>query len=80
MRAVQASPLLAGRLAQLEDHGKRGLAAEAAFGLGGPEAHGRKGAFNGIGGANVLPVLGREASLKRELLSELTGSSSSFDR
>ncbi len=24
------------------------------------EAHGRKGAFDGIGGANVLPVLGRE--------------------
>ena len=31
-----------------------------ALGLGGPEAHGRKGAFDGIGGANVLPVLGRE--------------------
>ena len=53
MRAIQASPLLAGRLAQLEDHGERGHAAEAAFGLGGPEAYGRKGAFNGIGGANV---------------------------
>ncbi len=54
------SPSLAGRLAELEDHGKRGPAAEAAFGLGGPEPHGLKGAFNGIGGANVLPVLGRE--------------------
>ena len=60
VRAVQAAPLLAGRLAQLEDHGERRHAAEAAFGLGGPEAHGRKGAFDGIGGANVLPVLGRE--------------------
>ena len=60
MRAVQAAPLLAGRLAQLEDHGERRHAAEAALGLGGPEAHGRKGAFDGIGGANVLPVLGRE--------------------
>ena len=40
--------------------GIRALTAKAAFGLGGPEAHGRKGAFNGIGGANVLPVLGRE--------------------
>ena len=60
VRDVQAAPLLAGRLAQLEDHGERRHAAEAALGLGGPEAHGRKGAFDGIGGANVLPVLGRE--------------------
>ncbi len=60
VRAIQAAPLLAGRLAQLEDHSEGRLAAEAALGPGGPEAHGRKGAFNGIGGANVLPVLGRE--------------------
>ena len=53
-------PFLAGQLAQLEDHGKRGLTAEAAFGLGGSEAHGRKGDFNGIGGAKVLPVLSWE--------------------
>ena len=47
-------------LADWHSHGERGHAREAALGLGGPEAHGRKGAFNGIGGANVLPVLGRE--------------------
>jgi hypothetical protein len=29
VRAIQASPLRAGRLAQLEDHGERGHAAEA---------------------------------------------------
>ena len=65
MSAIWCEPsrrryFLAGRLAQLEDHGERRHAAEAALGLGGPEAHGRKGAFDGIGGANVLPVLGRE--------------------
>ncbi len=38
VRAIQASPPLASRLTQLEDHGKGGLAAEAALGLGGPDA------------------------------------------
>ena len=60
VRAIQASPLLASRPALLEDHGERRHAAEAALGLGGPEAHRGEGAFNVVGGANVFPVLCRE--------------------
>ncbi len=60
VRAVQAAPLLAGRLAQLEDHSEGRIAAEAALGLGGPEAHGRKGALYGVRRSDVLPVLGRK--------------------
>ncbi len=57
---MQASPLLAGRLVRLEELVKRGHGAEATLGLGSPGAQGRDGAFNGIGGAKVLPVPGRE--------------------
>ncbi len=37
VRAIQAAPFLARRLAQLEDHGEGCLAAEAALGLGGSQ-------------------------------------------
>ncbi len=60
VRAIQAAPLLAGRPAQLEDHGKGRLAAEAALGLGAPEPHGRKGALYGVRRSDVRPVLGRK--------------------
>ncbi len=60
MRAVQTAPLLAGRLAQLEDHGERRLAAEAALGFGGPQAHRGEGALYGVRRSDVFPVLGRK--------------------
>ncbi len=60
MRTIQAVPLFAGRHAQFEDHGERRHAAEAALGLGGPQAYLGGSALYGNRGANVLPVLGRE--------------------
>ena len=39
---------------------ERRLAAEAAFCLDGPVAHGGEGALDGVGGSGVFPVFGRE--------------------
>ena len=45
---------------QFEDHGERRLAAEASLGLDGSEPYRGEGALDGIGGSDVLPMLGRE--------------------
>ena len=45
---------------KFEDHGEGRLAAEAALGLDGSESHRGEGAFDGVGGSDVLPVFGRE--------------------
>ena len=60
VRAIQAAPLLAGRLAQLEDHGERRFARQAALGPGGSQPHRGEGTFNRIRRSDVLPALGRK--------------------
>jgi hypothetical protein len=57
---VEATPPLPCRLAELEDHGERRLAVEAALGLDGAQALGREGAINWVGAAQGLSVLGRK--------------------
>ena len=57
---VEFAPLLPGREHQLVGHRQCGLAAEAAFGLGGSMSDGGEGALNGVAGPDVLPMLGRE--------------------
>ena len=57
---VEAAPALLGRLGEFEDHGERRLVGEAALRAHGSMPHGGKAAFDGVGGAQVLPVLGRE--------------------
>ena len=47
-------------MAEFEDHHEGRFTAEAAFGPGGSKAHRGEGAFDRIGGSQVLPVLGRE--------------------
>lgn len=65
--AVEAALALLGRLGELEDHGERGLVREAALRSDRAMAHGRKRALDGVGGAQVLPMLGREVVERRRL-------------
>ena len=58
--AVEASPGLLRAVDQLEHRGERGLVREASLRADRPVPHGRESAFNGIGGAQVLPMLRRE--------------------
>ena len=57
---VQAAPMTLGRFDQLEDHGERGITGQASSGLVGPQSDRRERALDGIGAADMLPMLGRE--------------------
>ena len=67
--AVEASPGLLRAVDQLEHHGERGLVREASLRADRPVPHGRESAFNGIGGAQVLPMLRREIVKDEQRLS-----------
>ena len=56
--AVETPPVFLRGVGQLEDHGEGGLVREAAFRADRPVAHGGKGAFDRVGRAQVLPMLG----------------------
>ena len=58
--AIEATPAFLGGLGELEDHGERGLVRETSLGAHGAVAHRRERAFDDVGRAQMLPVLGRE--------------------
>lgn len=58
--ASDPEPTLLSALNQLEDQCQDGVFGDAASGFIGPEADGGKGRFNGVGGANMGPMLSRE--------------------
>ena len=57
---VEATPAFLGGLGELEDHGERGLVRETSFGAHRAVADGRERAFDDVGRAQMLPVLGGE--------------------
>ena len=58
MRSIDTTPALLGGLAELESHGQGGLATAGAAGLLGTGFDGAEGGLDGIGGAQVQPMLG----------------------
>ncbi len=57
---IETTPAFLSGLGELEDHGKRGLVRETSLGTHGAMAHRRERAFDDVGRAQMLPVLGRE--------------------
>ena len=57
---VEFPPVFFSLDGQLEDHGQRGHARAASLGAAGAVTDGGERGFNGIGGAQVSPVFGRE--------------------
>ena len=64
--AVEFAPFTLRSHHQFERHGKASFAAEASFGFAGSVSDRGKGAFDWIGGADVLPVFGREVIESQE--------------
>src|SRR6202035_375554 len=58
--AIEATPAFLGDLGELEDHGERGLVGKTSLGAHGAVAHRRERAFDDVGRAQMLPVLGGE--------------------
>ena len=58
--AIEATPAFLGGLGELEDHGERGVVRETSLGAHCAVAHRRERAFDDVGCAQMLPVLGRE--------------------
>ena len=56
--SVEAAPTVLCRLGEFEDHGERRLVGEASLGSHGTVSHGGECAFDGVGGAQMLPMLG----------------------
>src|SRR5690349_24770943 len=71
MMAVEAAPTLLGRLRKLEDHGKCRSVRQAPLRAYGSMPHGGEGAFNGVAGPQVLPMLGREVVERQQGLAVL---------
>ncbi len=63
--AFQGAPVLFRGLCQLESHRQHAGARHAAPRLGGAQSHRREGRFEGVGGAQVQPVLSRKI-IKRQ--------------
>src|SRR5215207_2795726 len=57
---VEAAPAFLGGLGELEDHGECGLVGETSLGAHGAVADRCERAFDDVGCAQMLPVLGRE--------------------
>ena len=55
---IEATPGFLGDLAEIEDHGERGLVRKTSLGAHGAMTYGRERAFNDVGRAQMLPVLG----------------------
>ena len=58
--AVEATPAVLGGLGELEDHGERGLVRKTSLGAHRAVAHRCERAFDRVGRAQMLPVLGGE--------------------
>ena len=77
---VQPAPIFLCGLGELEDHSERSLVRETPLGAHRSVADGRERAFDGIGRAQMLPVLGREViEASRASLSFVHGIARSFD-
>ena len=57
---VETAPAFLGGLRELKDHRERGLVRETPLGAHSAVTHGRERAFDDVGRAQMLPVLGRE--------------------
>ena len=57
---IEAAPAFFDGLGELEDHGERGPVGQASLGAYGAMTHSCKRAFDDVGRAQMLPVLGRE--------------------
>src|SRR5262245_14245224 len=57
---IEATPAFLGGLGELEDHGQRGLVRKASLRAHGAVTHGCERAFDDVGRAQMLPVLGRK--------------------
>jgi hypothetical protein len=57
---VETAPVSLSGLRKLEDHGERDLVGETSLRAHGAVTHGGERAFDDIGRAQMLPVLGRE--------------------
>jgi hypothetical protein len=57
---IEAAPAFLGGLGELEDHGERGPIGQASLGAYRAVTHGCERAFDDVGRAQMLPVLGRE--------------------
>src|SRR5690242_21610489 len=66
--AIEASPAFLGFKAEFKYHGQGGQAGAAALGSLRAEPDGGKGGFNGVSGAQVRPVFGREVVKGKEHL------------
>src|SRR5438552_17510969 len=74
--SVEPSPAFLCALKQFEDHCEGGRVGQAALRSDRAVAHGGEGAFNGIGGPQVFPVLGREVvegQQRASILAQATG-------
>jgi hypothetical protein len=58
--AIEATPASLGGVAELEDHGERGLVRETSLRAHGAVTDGRERTFDDVGRAQMLPMLGRE--------------------
>ena len=58
--AIEATPAFLGGLGELEDHGERGVVRETSLGAHRAVAHRRERAFDDVGRAQMLPMLGGE--------------------
>src|SRR5205807_3563057 len=63
----QAPPAALGAHPELEDHGEHAVTRQAPLRSVGAMAHGREGGFDGVGSAQVNPVLGRKVVAARSL-------------
>jgi len=58
--SIEATPTFLGGLGELKDHGERGLVGETSLGAHRAVADGRERAFDDVGRAQMLPMLGGE--------------------
>ena len=80
--SVEAAPTVLCRLGEFEDHGERRLVGEASLGSHGTVSHGGECAFDGVGGAQMLPMLGGkvvERQHRRAILDQACGRLVVFD-
>jgi hypothetical protein len=69
---IETAPAFLSGLGELEDHGEGGVVREASFGTHVSMTHGRERAFDDVGRAQMLPVLGREVVEGEQRISWVT--------
>ena len=69
--AIEATPAFLGGLGELEDHGERGVVRETSLGAHRAVADCRERAFDDVGGAQMLPMLGGEVVERQQCVAIL---------